>query len=93
MNLDNFKIQIRKITDFSEDECSMFIPYLNKKLLTKGDYLLKEGQFVNEIAFIEKGTLRLYYLSNDMFEYAIGQETIQISNDSFSIHFHYIRVV
>ncbi len=64
MNLDNFKIQIRKITDFSEDECSTFIPYLNKKVLNKGEYLLKENQKVNEIAFIEKGVLRLYYLSD-----------------------------
>jgi CRP-like cAMP-binding protein len=64
MNLDNFKIEIRKITDFSEDECSMFIPYLNQKTVKKGEYLLKEGQQVNEIAFIEKGVLRLYYLSD-----------------------------
>ena len=53
MNLDNFKIQIRKITDFSEEECTMFVPYLNRKNLKKGDYLLKEGQMVNEIAFVE----------------------------------------
>ncbi len=65
MNLDNFKIQIRKITDFSEDECSMFIPYLNRKVFKKGEYFLKENQIVNEIAFIEKGAMRLYYLSND----------------------------
>jgi CRP/FNR family transcriptional regulator len=65
MNLDNFKIQIRKITDFSEDECLMFIPYLNRKKLEKGEYLIREKETVNEIAFIEKGVLRLYYLSND----------------------------
>lgn len=64
MNLDNFKIQIRKITDFSEEECSMFIPYLNRKKIKKGEFLLKEGQKSNEIAFIEKGILRLYYLSD-----------------------------
>jgi CRP/FNR family transcriptional regulator len=63
MNLDNFKIQIRKITDFSEDECSMFIPYLQKKVINKGAYLLQENQHVNEIAFVEQGVLRLYYLS------------------------------
>jgi CRP/FNR family transcriptional regulator len=63
MNLDNFKIQIRKITDFSEDECSMFIPYLQKKVINRGAYLLQENQHVNEIAFVEQGVLRLYYLS------------------------------
>lgn len=65
MNLDNFKIQIRKITDFSEDECSMFIPYLKERNIKKGAYFLKEGQLVREIAFVEKGALRLFYLSPD----------------------------
>ncbi|WP_298481269.1 Crp/Fnr family transcriptional regulator [uncultured Maribacter sp.] len=64
MNLDNFKIQIRKITNFSENECSMFIPHLNKKVLKKGEFLLREGQKVNEISFVEKGLLRFYYLSD-----------------------------
>ena len=63
MNLDNFKIQIRKITDFSEDECAIFIPYLKRKTLKKGEFFLKEGKISNEIAFIEKGILRLFYLS------------------------------
>ena len=62
MNLENFKIQIRRITDFSEEECSMFIPYLNKITLRKGDYFLKERQNVNQIAFVEKGVLRFFYL-------------------------------
>ncbi len=64
MNLDNFKIQIRGITDFSEDECSMFVPNLKQIILKKGDFLLREGERVNEIAFIEKGALRFYYLSD-----------------------------
>lgn len=63
MNLDNFKIQIRKITDFSEEECSTFIPHLKQIYLKKGEYLIKEGQTVQEIAFIEKGALRLFHLS------------------------------
>ncbi len=49
MSLNNTKIQIRNIIDFSEDECAMIIPYLNKKELKKGDYFIKEnitGQFL-----------------------------------------------
>ncbi|HCW77105.1 MAG TPA: Crp/Fnr family transcriptional regulator [Candidatus Marinimicrobia bacterium] len=64
MDLNNFKIQIRKITDFSENECALFLPYLNRRLLKKHEHLLKEGQSVNSIAFVEKGNLRLYYLSD-----------------------------
>jgi CRP-like cAMP-binding protein len=64
MNLENFKIQIRRITDFSEEECSMFMPYLNKENLNKGDFFLKEGQYVNRIAFVEEGALRFFYSHN-----------------------------
>jgi CRP/FNR family transcriptional regulator len=64
MNLDNFKIQIRKITDFTEDECALFLPSVKHRLIQKGDYFLKAGQPVNEIGFIEKGALRLFYLSD-----------------------------
>ena len=63
MNLEHFKAQIRKVTDFSEEECDLFIPSLKQKSLKKGEYLLKEGQHINEIAFIEKGVLRIFYLS------------------------------
>ena len=52
MNLDNFKIQIRKMTDFSEEECAMFIPHLRTKTYEKGGFLLKEGKNVQELSLI-----------------------------------------
>ena len=61
MNLDNFKIQIRKMTDFSEEECAMFIPHLRTKTYEKGGFLLKEGKNVQEIAFVQKGAFRIYH--------------------------------
>lgn len=61
MNLANFKTQIRRITDFSEEECALFVPHLRRQSLHKGDFFLQEGQRINEIAFVEKGALRLYY--------------------------------
>ena len=62
MSLNHFKDQIRKITDFTEDECEMFIPYLHRKTLQKGDFFIQPDQKVNEIAFVENGALRFYYL-------------------------------
>lgn len=62
MNYDKFKNQIRRITDFSEEECYLFIPYLNRRSLEKGEYFIQEGQVVREIAFVESGALRMYYL-------------------------------
>jgi len=42
----------------------MFVSKLKKKVLNKGDFLLREGQKVNEIAFVQKGALRFYYLAD-----------------------------
>jgi CRP/FNR family transcriptional regulator len=64
MNLQNFKIQIRQITNFSEDECSLFMPFIRQKSLRKGDYLVQEGKPANQIAFIEKGLMRIFYLAD-----------------------------
>lgn len=61
-DLSNFKAQIRRVTDFSEEECTQFIPHLNYKKISKGDFFLREGQIVNEIGFVEKGSFRFYYL-------------------------------
>jgi CRP/FNR family transcriptional regulator len=64
MNLQNFKIQIRQITNFSEDECSLFMPFIRQKSLRKGDYLVQQGKPSNQIAFIEKGLMRIFYLAD-----------------------------
>ncbi len=61
MDLNNFKTQIRTITDFSEEECSLFIPFLKHVSLRKGGFWLKEGQRIDRIAFVQKGALRLFY--------------------------------
>ena len=65
MNFANFKIQLGKITAFSKDECTMFIPHLNRMAIKKGEFFLYENQLVNEIEFVEPGVLRLYHLSNE----------------------------
>ncbi|WKN46189.1 Crp/Fnr family transcriptional regulator [Tunicatimonas pelagia] len=64
MNLSNFKIQIRKVTDFSEDECNQFIPHLNRRTIAKNSYFLEPGQLVSEIGFVQTGVLRLFYLQD-----------------------------
>lgn len=61
MDLNNFKTQIRTITDFSEEECGMFIPYLKHVSLAKGEVWSKEGQRIDRIAFVQEGALRLFY--------------------------------
>ncbi|MEM6319490.1 MAG: Crp/Fnr family transcriptional regulator [Bacteroidota bacterium] len=40
------------------------LPFLYKKNIKAGDYFLKNGQICQEISFVEKGLLRLYYLND-----------------------------
>lgn len=65
IDFDNFKQQIRTITPFSDDECSLFVPFLRPKLISKGEYLIEAGQCANNIAFVQKGVLRMFYMSQD----------------------------
>ena len=37
--------------------------------LKKGDYFIKKGQYAKEIAFLEKGIVRAYYINNEGKEY------------------------
>lgn len=37
-----------------------------KKTVKKNDYLLREGQVCRDIIFVQKGCLRLYYISDDI---------------------------
>ncbi|WNJ17766.1 Crp/Fnr family transcriptional regulator [Pontibacter sp. G13] len=60
-----FKKAIREICDFSDSECDLFVPHLKRKQLAKGDFFLQAGEVAHEIAFVESGALRLYYLLDD----------------------------
>ena len=37
--------------------------------LKKGDYFIREGEYANEIAFLEKGVVRAFYINNQGKEY------------------------
>ncbi|MEM1118897.1 MAG: Crp/Fnr family transcriptional regulator [Bacteroidota bacterium] len=39
-------------------------PYLSTRKIVEGDYFLKHGKICQEIGFIEKGLVRLYYLND-----------------------------
>ncbi len=60
---------------------------LPKRTLKKGEYLIEEGSVCNEIAYISKGILRLFYTS------PIGEEItscLAFENDLFSAYTSFI---
>ncbi len=60
----NFKNFIRKITPISDTEFDETIIFFQEQTLKKGDYFVKQGKICRQIAFINKGFLRTFYLNN-----------------------------
>lgn len=48
----------------STKEIDSFIQLSSKRKLNKSDFFIREGQICKEVAFVLKGTLRSFYISN-----------------------------
>jgi CRP/FNR family transcriptional regulator, anaerobic regulatory protein len=51
---------------FSESELESITQKFKRKRLKKNNYLLRQGDTCDDIVFVEKGCLRLYYLKDDI---------------------------
>ncbi|MEO0469093.1 MAG: Crp/Fnr family transcriptional regulator [Bacteroidota bacterium] len=60
--MEDFQLFLQQFPDYSEARLHEIIPYLSSRNIPLGEYQLQEGRICKEIAFIEKGLLRLYYL-------------------------------
>lgn len=60
----NFKQFIRQITPISDKEFYETVILFKEIHLEKGDYFVKQGNICRQIAFINKGTLRTFYINN-----------------------------
>ena len=49
---------VQKLT---EEEALIVEKYFTRKVIPKGDLWIREGQYCNQIAFIEEGTFRIFY--------------------------------
>ena len=83
MNLNNFKVQIRTISDFTEEECSLFTPYLQTKTFQKGDFPdqeFRQQQFQlavdNISSFAPYNTIRI--TQHYQYEAGILEETVEL---------------
>lgn len=65
--MNKFKNFLRAITPISDKEYEDAIPYFLEQNLKKGDFFVQQDKVCREVAFIVKGTLRVYYL-NEKFE-------------------------
>ena len=69
--MEAFKKYLQQFPHFTDQVFDIALPYLRTTTLTTGDYFLQQGRICRNIAFIEEGLLRLYYL-NDGKEVNLG---------------------
>jgi len=59
-----FNNYLKQFPHYSPETFEQALPYLSTKELAAGDYFLREGSTAKNIAFIEEGLVRLYYLND-----------------------------
>lgn len=65
--MDEFKIfkdWLKKVSFLTENDCSLFEPYLTTRNYPAKAYFLGEGKVCREIGFVNQGCFRTYYLAD-----------------------------
>ena len=60
--VESLKKMIDAITPMSPSDFELFLPLLQIKTVSKGDYILREGEVSNHIFFLLTGLVRMYYV-------------------------------
>lgn len=63
--MSELKRNIIETFGFRESEFQNIADFFQPKVISKGEYFLKEGQYVNQMGFVEKGILREFLYVND----------------------------
>ncbi|MCP4122766.1 MAG: Crp/Fnr family transcriptional regulator [Bacteroidetes bacterium] len=62
--LEAFKKYLQQFPHYSQNAFESALPYLKEVRIAPGDYLLEHGKVCRNIAFIESGLFRMYYLND-----------------------------
>jgi len=60
---------LNQFSPLSEHTLALIEPAFISDELKKGDYFIGEGEYANEIAFLEQGVVRAFYINNQGKEY------------------------
>lgn len=58
------KAFFKQLNMLTDDELNQLDPYMTKRTLKKGDFLIREGKVCDEVVYISSGILRSFYLSD-----------------------------
>jgi CRP-like cAMP-binding protein len=56
---------VAKHIELSEEEMTFFVDLLQQRIVSKKDFILKEGQLCKNFSYVHSGTLRAYYIDKD----------------------------
>ncbi|HNC49691.1 MAG TPA: cyclic nucleotide-binding domain-containing protein, partial [bacterium] len=71
MNTHLLLTNIAKHITLTSEESAFFVSLLTEKSLTKGEYLLREGQICRHQSFVAKGCLKTFYMNENGSEHII----------------------
>jgi len=57
-----FKTYLQRESFLTEEDCALFEPYLRTRNIAAKQHFVEEGKVCREIAFINSGVFRMYYL-------------------------------
>ena len=63
--MEKFRQYIKTLPDFSAEEFTLIKPFLREIKLDKNKHFLQTEQICRDIAFIEKGIMRIYYITEE----------------------------
>jgi len=64
LEMQAFESYLKQFPHYTPKVFDEIAPYLSRKTLEEGEFLLRNGKICREIAFIEDGLLRLFYLND-----------------------------
>ena len=76
---------LKLITGFTDEELTLVLSYFNRKLFKKRDIVIPAGQVADEVYFVVKGCLRLFYMKDgvDRTTYFFTEHMFAGTYDSF----------
>lgn len=60
--LEAFRTFLQQFPDYHPEVYQQALPHLTERHLEQGEYFLRHGSVCNQVVFVKKGLLRLYYL-------------------------------
>jgi CRP/FNR family transcriptional regulator, anaerobic regulatory protein len=62
----NFITFISQITAFTDEDIKLAAPLFVTRQLKRGEFWIKEGEFKDDLLFVNKGLMRAFFMKNDI---------------------------